>query len=323
MKYELVDIDKLRPLEKVFPTHLKNLEEMIESDGYISTPIIADAKTGTIMDGSHRYAYFLKKGYRKVPVTWADYDDENIRVGRHLCHRFQIDSTTGISKDECRERALNGNLFQPRTTRHFFTFRKNSITVPLDTLKKGKPIDISYLIADVDVSDEIEHNKKFIDELNLEVETIVTYLEEVSKTKRYLLKQVEAMDNLREVAFFPGKFHPPHMGQIQTILSIIPKYREVIIGVSEHMPDKGAMMSPEEILCVMRNLFGSFPNVRTVLIEGVLVERKDVKGLPKFDVLLSGNPEVLEWCNKHGIKHKHIARSFSISGTDVRSKLSE
>ena len=52
-------ISKLKPLELVFPSHLKNLSEMIDSSGYITSPIIADKDTGIVLDGSHRYVYFL------------------------------------------------------------------------------------------------------------------------------------------------------------------------------------------------------------------------------------------------------------------------
>ena len=41
---EIVKIEKLKPLEKVFPNHLKNLSKMIFENNVIQTPIIADQK---------------------------------------------------------------------------------------------------------------------------------------------------------------------------------------------------------------------------------------------------------------------------------------
>ena len=324
MKYEIVSINKLLPLEKVFPTHLKNLEDMINKDGFVLKAVIADKKTGTILDGSHRYVYFLKNGYKKVPVHWADYDDEDIRVGTHLSHRFLIDGDSGISKKECRERALSGNLFPPRTTRHFFTFRKSDISLPLNKLKKGSPIDVSHLIADVDVSDEIEHNRKYIAEISEEIEIILQYLEEVSQTKRYLTEQVERMDSTRQVAFFPGKFHPPHIGQIQTILNIIPKYRKVIIGVSEHAPEI-VIATPEDIVSMLESFFVNFDNVEICKIEKTLVNKVNTDGLPEFDVLLSGNQEVLDWAKSMKINSEYVPRSAGImcSGTEIRRAVSD
>ncbi len=323
MKYEIVPIEKLIPLEQVFPTHLKNLEEMIDRDDFILKAIIADKKTGTILDGSHRYVYFLKRGFKTVPVHWVDYDDENIRVGTHLSHRFFIEyGTTGVSKNECKKRALKGNLFPPRTTRHFFPFRKIDIALPLDQLKKGSIKDVTHLIVDVDVSEEIAHNEKYIEEINEEFEIIVNYLSEVSQTKTYLIEQTSLMKHSRGVAFFPGKFHPPHVGHILTILNILPKYRKLIIGVSEDCPED-KVTNVNDIINTLNLFFKSFDNVEICLIQGVLVEKTDLKGLPNFDVLLSGNEDVISWAEKYNIKAELVPRSEGVfcEGTEIRTIL--
>jgi len=324
MKYDIISIDRLIPLEKVFPTHFKNLERMIDADGFMLKAIIIDKKTGTILDGSHRYVYLLKRGFKEAPVYIVDYDDENVRVGTHLNHRFFIDGDSGISKKECRDCALSGNLFLPRTTRHFFTFRKDDISLPLSCLKRGEPVDVKHLIADVDISEEIIYNEKYIREINEEVETIINYLSEVSQTKKYLIKQTTLMNESKKVAFFPGKFHPPHIGHILTILGILPKYKKLIIGISEDIPQKKVTNS-SQIKNTLNLFFKNFDNVEIVLVKGVLTKKKDTKGLPKFDVLLSGNNEVLKWANQYGLSVKYINRSdgFLCSGTEIRSILRE
>jgi len=322
MKYEIVPIEKLRPLEKVFPTHFKNLENMINSDGFILKAIIADKKTGTILDGSHRYVYFLKYGYKEVPVYFTDYSSDDTRVGTLLEHRFLIKGSTGISKRACLARAESGDLFSPRTTRHFFTFRKFDISLPLSQLKKGGCRDVSNLIADVSIFEEIEYNKKYISEIESETNIIIKYLSEVSETKEYLEKQVEKMDATRQVAFFPGKFHPPHIGHIQTILNIMPKYRKIIIGVSEHTPDQ-AVTTPNYIITMLKDFFKAYENVEIFKIKNVLVERDNIEDLPAFDVLLSGNEDVINWANRMGIKNEYTPRSAGplCSGTEIRNKL--
>lgn len=319
MKYEIISINKLLPLEKVFPSHLKNLSDMIDRDGFILKAILADYKTGTILDGSHRYVYFLMRGYKTVPVHFIDYDDENIRVGTHLKHRFLIDDSTQISKTECKERALKGNLFFPRTTRHFFPFRKSDISLPLTSLELKDPVDVSHLIEKIEISEEIEYNKKYIKEIENEIEIIVQYLSEVSETKKYLLNQIDLMDKSRQIAFFPGKFHPPHIGQILTILKLLPKYRKVIIGVSEHEPEV-AITSPDDIILMLKSLFVNFDNVEICKIEKTLVNKVNTDGLPDFDVLLSGNQDVLDWAESMKINSEHIPRSAGImcSGTEIR-----
>ena len=324
MKYEIVSIDKLLPLELVFPTHLKNLEISIDTDGFLLKALIADIKTGTILDGSHRYAYLLKRGFKEAPVYWVDYDDENVRVGTHLSHRFLIDGCSDISKAECRRRALNGDLFPPRTTRHFFTFRKSDISLSLEHLKRGKSVDISHLIAEVVVIDEIRHNQQYIAEIDEEIDVIIRYLSEVLQTKEYLLSQIGCMNESKPIAFFPGKFHPPHIGHIRTILGLLPHYKRLIVGVSEHCPEK-AILTPDEIQQTLTYFFKDVDNVDICRIKGVLVQKKTCGGLPNFDILLSGNEEVLEWAEKMEVNSKFVSRSegFLCSGTELREILSD
>ena len=61
----IISIDHLKPLEKVFLHHLKNLSEMILKEGIVHTPIIADKKSGIVLDGSHRYIFFLMNVLRR------------------------------------------------------------------------------------------------------------------------------------------------------------------------------------------------------------------------------------------------------------------
>ena len=191
---EIVKLANLKPLEMVFPSHLDNLSKMIMSSGVITSPIIADKKTGIVLDGSHRYVFFLSNGYTEAPVTYVNYMDENIRVGTHLMHRHIIDGEIGISKDEVIRRGLNGDLFPPRTTRNFFPFRKNAFTeVKLSDLNKSKPINVDHYITKVDVDYEVNHNLKFLEEIEFEIDEIIRYLDEIRMTRLYLKKQIEEM----------------------------------------------------------------------------------------------------------------------------------
>ena len=200
-RYEIVDIAILKPLEKVFPYHLKNLTAMIMADGMMKCPIIVDKATGIVLDGSHRYIFFLGEGYLEAPVRFVDYSDENIRVGTHLVHRYLCENTEscGISKKEVVERGLSGNLFPPRTTRHFFPFRKlHPIDLPLDRLRKGEKINVGKYIENVTIEYEIRHNERFIQEIETEVDEIIVYLDEVRQTKEYLKNQILKMDKVEK-----------------------------------------------------------------------------------------------------------------------------
>ena len=191
---EIVSISYLKPLELVFPSHLANLTKMIISSGVVTSPIIVDKKTGIVLDGSHRYIFFLSYGYTEVPVIFVNYMDENIRVGTHLMHRHIIEDDTGISKDEVIRRGLSGELFQPRTTRNFFPFRKNAFTeVQLSELNKGEQRDVDQFIAKVNVQYEIKHNTEYLEEIDYEIDEIIRYLDEIRMTRLYLKKQIKEM----------------------------------------------------------------------------------------------------------------------------------
>ena len=192
---KIIPIDKLKPLELVFPNHLRILSEMINVSKVINSPIIADRDTGVVLDGSHRYIFFLGNGYKEAPVKFVNYMDENIRVGTHLMHRHIIDDTTGISKREVLERGISGRLFPPRTTRNFFPFRKNTFAdVSLEVLKRGELVNCDKYISNVSIEAEINHNKKYIQEIEFELDEIIKYMDEIRLTKNYLQKQVSGMN---------------------------------------------------------------------------------------------------------------------------------
>jgi len=193
MSYKTINIEELKPLEKVFPNHLKHLKEMIFRDDMIKYPLIIDEKYNIVLDGSHRYIILMEAGYQKVPVIPVDYDNPHIRVGTHRMHRLLVHGDTKISKEEVVERGRSGNLYPPRTTRHFFPFLRPEINVSLRKLHKDKPRNMNEFIANVTVKEEIKHNKKYIEEIDEEEIELKNYLEECSRTRDYLKQQIKEM----------------------------------------------------------------------------------------------------------------------------------
>jgi hypothetical protein len=196
MKYELFETRKLLALEKVFPNHLLNLSQMIRNSGYITTPLIATQDEFIVLDGSHRHVFFLQDGCKLSPVTFVDYNSDDIRVGTHLMHRHIIEGDKGISKQEVIRRGLTGDLYPPRTTRHFFPFRKSdTLEIKLSDLGSEEKTDVRSHIYECDIQEEIVHNLHYIKEIDEELDEIIRYLWEIRQTKKYLLKQVELMNH--------------------------------------------------------------------------------------------------------------------------------
>jgi len=194
VSYSIVPISELKPLEKVFPHHLKNLRKKIIQDGRIRQPLIADKETGIILDGSHRYVFLLMEGYTYAPVTFVDYNSQYISVGTSRVHKFFVDTPSGISKEEVIRRGLSGEVFHPRTTRHFFPFSKLEIAVDLTDLHKQPNLQaFHFLIADVTIQEEIAHNKKYLKEIDIELASAISYLHNAQSIKSYLSFQIEEM----------------------------------------------------------------------------------------------------------------------------------
>jgi hypothetical protein len=194
-KLEIVPTSSLKPLEKVLPSHLKNLENLILNDQVIRKPIIVDRDHNIVLDGSHRYAFLIKYGYEFAPIIKVNYNDESIFVGNHLKHRYIQDKSFVISKSEVISRGLNEDIYSARTTRHFFPFRKDDFPVSLDRLKKGIKQDISYLIEDITYNKEIDTDLIYIAEINEELEILKIYIKEQNDVKAYLKMQIHAMKN--------------------------------------------------------------------------------------------------------------------------------
>jgi len=165
--------------------------------------------------------------------------------------------------------------------------------------------------------------KTNIEEIDEEIETVIQYLLEVKETKNYLKEQILSMNSSKEIAFFPGKFHPPHIGHLCSILNILPHYKKVIVGITEDTPEDIQITTVKEIESIWKSIFKDYENIKVCIIKGTLCEKENMEGLPKFDVLLSGNLQVLNWAQEHQIKSKYVARFDGYCGTEIRSRFNE
>lgn len=195
---ELIDLDKLKPIEKVFPNHLQYIHNQIEKDGCINKPLIIDKLHHIILDGSHRYAYLKRGGYSLAPVIMVDYESHLISLGSHLIHRIINHASATISKKEVIQKALNSELFEPRSTRHFFPFRKTNHPTLLKHLKKEHKVNIDHLLSDANLQKQIENNVSYIKEIDCELTIINQYIQEQIEVKEYLKNQIENMQKVNQ-----------------------------------------------------------------------------------------------------------------------------
>jgi len=118
---------------------------------------------------------------------------------------------------------------------------------------------------------------------------------------------------------FPGKFQPPHLGHILTIIKLYHKYNKIIIAITD---DKPEVMSQLKRKKIFDDIFKDFIAIETVIVNGTIEGCSSLKNLPEFDICISGNKEVIKKITELGKEAKFIKRSFPklYSGTKMRQK---
>lgn len=120
------------------------------------------------------------------------------------------------------------------------------------------------------------------------------------------------------IAFFPGKFQPVHLGHIITILSVYDDYDEIIVGITEGPP---RIMNKEQVYDILNEIFKHLPKVKLYIIKHTLDDESAIPYLPKnWDVILTGNPAVIDLARRKGWKYRYVPRTRGIgySGTELR-----
>ncbi|MDC0271410.1 ParB N-terminal domain-containing protein, partial [Akkermansiaceae bacterium] len=189
-KIARIKVDELKPIELINKRHFSSLESQILEDGAMKEPLIIDSKSMAVLDGSHRYAFCKKYNIEQIDVLVVDYDSDLISVGTRLHHRIEIDSKLWLSKQKVRFTAYSGKLFNPRTTRHFFPFRKPRIDFKLN-LDPSNISPIDYLTSDNTTVDELKQNQEYIKEIETELERLNSYISEQQRVKKWLQSQNE------------------------------------------------------------------------------------------------------------------------------------
>jgi hypothetical protein len=193
----LLQIDELRPHEKGSPVYLELLRREILRDGMLRYPIVADEKTRVILDGMHRWLALKSIGCKSIPVLLVDvFQKPAIRVGRKRIHQYMSDPIEEITVEGVISAGLDGQLMEPRTTRHFFPFSKHQlINYPLSLLKKGAPCDVSsYLSKESDEECSLAI-KQWLEEISEELDFLTKKKAEVEKEKEEFLNRVKNLSS--------------------------------------------------------------------------------------------------------------------------------
>lgn len=128
---------------------------------------------------------------------------------------------------------------------------------------------------------------------------------------------------MKKIALFPGRFQPPHLGHVLTIMRIYPIYDEIIVGISEYTYGgrKKRVLSTKKIMNILEKLFINLPKIKVIPMGRGIIERKSYDDLPPFDYIVTSNMEVIKTAEKAGYKTRFVPRSkdlYYLSGEQIR-----
>lgn len=129
-RFDMVDIEALRPHEALIPELLEETRQAIEREGSVRSPLLVEEDHLIILDGHHRYGALRELGCRRIPVVLVNYFDEGISVetwpGAVVDH---------VTKEDVVKKVLSGDVYPPKTTRHVVAEPPRSVRVKLDDLR--------------------------------------------------------------------------------------------------------------------------------------------------------------------------------------------
>ncbi len=127
LKMELIDLNRLVPIESVDNEKVQWLKRKIIKDNLWITPIITDIQSNLVMDGHHRYAAALELGLTKIPCLLASYKNVDC---------WSINTSFHINPEILYASCLQGFTYPWKTVKHDFdNISIKSININLDNLR--------------------------------------------------------------------------------------------------------------------------------------------------------------------------------------------
>ena len=126
-KFAFVRLSELKAHEEIEEANLLDLLEHLRASKVISDPIWVARGSSVILNGHHRVEALRRIGADRAPAWLLDYDSELVRLERWH-------PGPPITKTEVVQRAMEGRLFPPKTTRHRLLIDLPARPTPLSEL---------------------------------------------------------------------------------------------------------------------------------------------------------------------------------------------
>lgn len=156
----LVKLHAIKPHERHDEAHARSLAEYMKQQQTWITPVALERRTLLVMDGHHRLAAARQLGLSHIPCYLFDYGPVQVEARRA---QYRVDP------DEIIRRALWGELYPIKTTRHIFPVGLARCSIPLAQLQRTVEAPGQVLWEDVvpwELSEGRESSGHQMDELN-------------------------------------------------------------------------------------------------------------------------------------------------------------
>jgi len=124
------------------------------------------------------------------------------------------------------------------------------------------------------------------------------------------------------IAIISMRANPPHLGHVRTLFRIKDQYKKIIIAVtpSTHGGTKTQVVTAEESMSVFKEIFEKhFPDKYEVVYnEYDFSTRTMFDDLPRFDVIVTGNPKSYKHMKKLGMNVIWEPRTPGYRGERIR-----
>ena len=143
--------------------------------------------------------------------------------------------------------------------------------------------------------------------------------------EREIDDRLEKLKKNKMIAIFSGRFQPPHIGHIITLMKLYPLYDEIIIAITDYTwgGTKMPVLSVKHVKEILEAIFKSIPKYRVIISSEALIERTSFDDLPRFDIIVTGDLKLIKHLEKIGMKYRFIPRTEGVgySGTELREVL--
>lgn len=125
------------------------------------------------------------------------------------------------------------------------------------------------------------------------------------------------------IAIFPGRFDPPHLGHVLTIMGLYLYYDKIYVAITkdDYGGKKKQFMSTKKIEWILWNVFLHLKKVEVIYAGKGFRIRDKFDDLPKFDLVISANRVVIRRMLKLKIPCEYVPRTRGFSGARIRKNI--